>query len=116
MSAATSLASIDDFQKLDIRVGQILEAEDYPEGKSSTHVLTIDFGAAIGMRKSLARLRPNYRSDELIGRLVLCVVNFPPRQIGRHRSEVLTLGLPDTDGAVVLVQPERPVPLGGRLY
>lgn len=116
MAEADSLATLDDFQKLDIRVGRITESADFPEGKSSTHILTIDLGDGHGLRKSLARLQPNYRNEDLVGRLVLCVVNFPPRQIGRHRSEVLTLGVPDSAGAVVLVQPERSVPVGGRMY
>ena len=116
MAAARPLVEFSDFEKIDIRVGQIVEAADFPEGKSSTHILTIELGENLGRRKSLARLRPNYRNDELRGKLVLCVVNFPPRQIGSHRSEVLTLGLPDADGNVVLIQPERDVPLGGRLY
>ena len=105
-----------DFQKVDIRVGKIVEAIDFPEGKSSTHILTIDLGEPLGPRKSLARLHPLYATSQLAGAYVLCVVNFPPRQIGKHQSEVLTLGVPDENGAVVLIQPERPVPLGGRLF
>jgi tRNA-binding protein len=112
----TPMASIDDFEKLDIRVGRVLEAIPFPEGKFSTHVLQIDLGPELGTKKSLARLEPNYTIAELIGRQVLCVVNFPPRQIGKHRSEVLTLGVPDELGNVVLIQPDRDVPLGGRLY
>jgi tRNA-binding protein len=110
------MATIDDFEKLDIRVGRIIDAAPFPEGKFSTHVLTIDLGSELGTKKSLARLEPNYSIPELVGRLVLCVVNFPPRQIGKHRSEVLTLGLPDDQSNVVLIQPDRDVPLGGRLY
>ncbi len=86
------------------------------EGRYSTHILLIDFGPELGLKKSLAKLTPNYEGEELLGRQVLCVVNFPPRQIGKHRSEVLTLGVPDEVGNVVLLRPERDVPLGGRLY
>ena len=76
----------------------------------------IDFGSDLGVKKSLARLTPNYDGPELVGRQVLCVVNFPPRQIGKHQSEVLTLGVPDSDGNVVLIGPDRAVPVGGRMY
>lgn len=110
------MATIQDFEKLDIRVGKVLTVEPFPEGKFSTHVLTIDFGSEIGTKKSLARLHPNYKGPELIGRQVLAVVNFPPRQIGKHLSEVLTLGVPDAEGNVVLVRPEREAKVGGKLY
>jgi tRNA-binding protein len=107
---------LEDFEKLDIRVGRVVGVEPFPEGRHSTHVLTIDFGPELGVRKSLARLAPNYTGAELVGRLVLAVVNFPPRQIGKHLSEVLTLGVPDQSGNVVLVRPDAEVPPGGRLY
>jgi tRNA-binding protein len=113
MATATT---IEDFEKLDIRVGEVVEAMPFPEGKYSTHVLIVDFGPELGRKKSLARLAANYEGPELVGRQVLCVVNFPPRQIGRHRSECLTLGLPDERGEAVLISPHRDVPLGGRLY
>lgn len=116
MQQPATTASIEDFEKLDIRVGRVLEVVPFPEGKYSTHVLMVDFGEPLGSKKSLARLTPNYEGDELLGRLVLCVVNFPPRQIGKHQSEVLTLGVPDEQGNVVLLRPDRDVPLGGRLY
>lgn len=109
-------ANLVDFEKLDIRVGVVVGVAPFPEGKYSTHILTIDFGAEIGRKKSLARLSPNYAGVELEGRQVLGVVNFPPRQIGQHLSEVLTLGVPDALGNVVLIGPEREVPAGGRLY
>lgn len=109
-------ADMDDFEKIDIRTGRILAVEPFPEGRYSTHVLRINFGPVLGVKKSLARLAPNYDGPELVGRMVLAVVNFPPRQIGPHRSEVLTLGLPDADGQTVLIQPERDVPPGGRLH
>lgn len=110
------MATIEDFEKLDIRVGKVLSIEPFPEGKYSTHILQIDFGPDIGTKKSLAKLRPAYEGPELVGRLVLGVVNFPPRQIGKHTSEVLTLGVPDADGNAILLHPEREVPLGGRLF
>lgn len=110
------LASMDDFQRLDIRVGQVLEVIPFPEGRYSTHIIRIDFGGAIGIKKSLAKLSPNYDGVDLTGRQLLCVVNFPPRQIGKHLSEVLTLGVPDSDENVVLVTPEAIVPNGGRLH
>ena len=109
-------ASMDDFEKLDIRVGEVVEATPFPDGKYSTHVLIVDFGPELGRKKSLARLAANYEGPELIGRQVLCVVNFPPRQIGKHRSVCLTLGVPDAQGEAVLISPHKPVPLGGRLY
>lgn len=111
-----SLATWADFEKLDIRVGRVVEVHPFPEGKHSTHVLLIDFGPSLGTKKSVARLTPHYDEDNLIGRLVLCVVNFPPRRIGKHESEVLTLGVPDENGSTVLVVPEKLVPLNGKLY
>ena len=105
-----------DFEKIEIRVGVVTEITLFTGGKYSTHILMIDFGQELGVKKSLARLAPNYDGPELVGRRVLCVVNFPPRQIGKHLSEVLTLGVPDDQGNVVLIGPDRDVPLGGRLY
>ena len=109
-------ASTDDFEKLDIRVGTVLHVEPYPEGRYSTHILMIDFGRELGTKRSLARLAPNYEAAEVVGRQVLGVVNFPPRQIGKHRSEVLTLGVPDASGHVVLLRPDTDVPTGGRMF
>ena len=94
----------------------VAEIMSFTGGKYSTHILMIDFGQELGVKKSLARLVPNYDGPELVGRQVLCVVNFPHRQIGKHLSEVLTLGVPDDQGNVVLIGPERDVPLGGKLY
>ncbi len=108
--------SIDEFLKLDIRVGRVVSAEPFPEGRYSTHILKIDFGQDLGTKKSLAKLAPNYEGPELVGRQILAVVNFPPRQIGKHLSEVLTLGVPDERGNVVLIQPDRDVPEGGKLH
>lgn len=104
------------FEQVEIRVGRIVQIEPFPEGRYSSHVLQIDFGDELGTRKSLARLIPNYVDEDLTGRQVLCVVNLPPRQIGKHLSEVLTLGVPDKQGNVVLLRPDRNVPLGGKLY
>jgi tRNA-binding protein len=109
-------ATAADFEKLDIRVGRVVACEPFSQGRSSTHILRIDFGPEFGVKKSLAKLLPNYEGGELVGRQVLCVVNFPPRQIGKHLSEVLTLGVPDAQGNVVLLRPDCDVPLGGRLY
>ena len=106
----------EDFQQLDIRVGRVVEVHSFPEGRYSTHILMIDFGPGIGVKKSLAKLTPNYDGPELVGRQVLAVVNFPRRQIGKHQSEVLTIGVPDENGNVVLLHPDRHVPAGGKLH
>ena len=108
--------SYPDFEKLDIRVGTIIDAQPFPEARSPALKLTIDFGAEVGVKRSSAQITVHYRPDQLIGRQVCAVVNFPPRQIGPFISEVLTLGLPDEDGAVVLVRPDFKVPNGGRLF
>ena len=108
--------AFDDFLKIDIRVGTIVEAEHYPEARKPSLKLTIDFGPVIGRRKSSAQIAALYTPEALIGRQVAAVVNFPPRQIGKFMSEVLTLGFPDADGEVVLIAPERAVPDGGRLF
>lgn len=106
----------DDFQKVDIRVGRITRAEAFPEARKPALKLWIDFGEGVGEKRSSAQVTRHYTPDALIGRQVLAVVNFPPRQIGPVMSEVLTLGVPDADGEVVLVAPDQDVPLGGRLY
>jgi tRNA-binding protein len=110
------MATFEDFLKLDIRVGKIIEAESFPEARKASYKLKIDFGEEIGIKKSCAQLPQNYRINDLIGKLVLCVVNFPPRQIGPAVSEVLTLGVPDDKGECILIVPDRNVPSGGRLY
>ncbi|RPH33317.1 MAG: tRNA-binding protein [Bacteroidales bacterium] len=110
------MITFDDFQKVDIRVGRIVEAENFSEARKPSYKLMIDLGPEIGVKKSSAQLTRNYSLDQLLGRLVLCVVNFPPRQIGPIHSEVLTLGVPDVDGECILITPDKDVPLGGRLY
>lgn len=110
------MATFEDFQKLDIRVGRITEVHDFPEARKPSYKLLIDFGNEIGIRRSCAQLTSNYDKNDLKGKLVLCVVNFPPRQIGPAISEVLTLGVPDERNECVLIIPERDVPPGGRLY
>lgn len=108
--------SFDDFLKVDIRVGKIIEAKAFPEARKPAYKLKIDFGKQIGVKLSSAQITVHYKLDELVGREVLCVVNFPPRQIGPFMSEVLTLGLPDENGAVVLLEPSKEVPVGGRIF
>lgn len=110
------MATYEDFQKLDIRVGKIIEVNDFPEARKPAFKLKIDFGEEIGIKKSSAQLPQNYTKEELKGKLVLGVVNFPPRQIGPVVSEVLTLGIPDSQGECILITPDKEVPLGGRLY
>ncbi|MBH2007435.1 tRNA-binding protein [Candidatus Saccharibacteria bacterium] len=110
------MATYDDFEKLDIRVGKIVEVQDFPEARKPAYKLLIDFGDEIGIKKSSAQLPQNYSKDELIGKLILGVVNFPSRQIGPAKSEVLTLGVPDSNGDCILVIPDQAIPVGGRLF
>jgi len=106
----------EDFEKVDIRVGKIIEIEEYPEARKPSYKLQIDFGLEIGIKKSVGQFAVNYTKEELKGKLVACVVNFPPRQIGPAVSEVLTLGFPDENGNAVLVIPTKNVALGGKLF
>jgi tRNA-binding protein len=108
--------TFDDFLRVDIRIGTIVEAAPFPEARKPAIRLVIDFGEEIGRRKSSAQITRHYTPEALVGRQVAAVVNFPPRQIGPMMSEVLTLGFPDADGEVVLVVPDLPVPNGGRLF
>jgi len=112
----TEQISFADFERVDIRVGTVIDAQPFPEARKPAIKLMIDFGAEIGVKRSSAQLTVHYRPDRLIGRQVCAVVNFPPRQIGKFMSEVLTLGLPDEDGAVVLIRPDLGIPDGGRLF
>ena len=105
-----------DFERVDIRVGTITDAQPFPQARKPAFKLVIDFGPEIGVKRSSAQLTIHYKADQLIGRQVCAVVNFPPRQIGPFMSEVLTLGMPDADGAVVLVKPDFKVPNGGKLF
>jgi tRNA-binding protein len=112
----TNQIAFDDFLKVDIRVGTILAAEAFPQARKPALKLTIDFGAGIGVKKSSAQITRHYAPESLVGKQVVAVVNFPPRQIGPFMSEVLTLGVPDADGEVVLLHPSLAVPNGGRMF
>ena len=106
----------DDFLKVDVRVGTVVSAEPFPQARKPAYKLTIDFGGDIGIKRSSAQITVNHRLEDLVGSQLLAVVNFPPRQIGPFMSEVLTLGVPDAAGEVVLIRPDQAVPKGGRLY
>ena len=108
--------SYDDFLKVDVRIGTITRVESFPEARKPAYKLFVDFGPEIGERKSSAQVTRHYTAEELVGRQVAAVVNFPPRQIGPFRSEILVLGFPDAGGEVVMIEPNRPVPNGGRLF
>jgi tRNA-binding protein len=108
--------SFDDFLKVDVRVGRIVRVEDFPKARKPAYRLWVDFGPELGQRKTSAQLTQRYGKDELLGRQVLAVVNFPPKQVADFRSEVLVLGVPDAAGHVVLLHPDQEVPLGGRMF
>ncbi|MDQ2885351.1 MAG: tRNA-binding protein [Chloroflexota bacterium] len=110
------MISYDDFEKVDIRVGRIIGVEDFPQARKPAYKLQIDFGPEIGVKRSSAQITKCYTKDELLGRLVMGVVNFPPKQIGPFRSECLTLGVPDEHGNVVLLSPTQEVPIGGKMF
>lgn len=115
-AAAAETIAFDEFLKVDIRVGTIVEALPFPEARKPAYRLAIDFGPVIGVKRSSAQITEHYALDDLVGRQVAAVVNFSPRQIGPMMSEVLTLGFPDADGKVVLITPSEGVPNGGRLF
>ena len=116
MPAPAAPIAFDDFMKVDVRVGEVLAVDPFPEARKPAWKLTIDFGPAVGVRKSSAQITAHYTREQLLGRKVAAVVNFPPRQIGPFMSEVLTLGFPDAAGEVVLIGVDRDVPVGGRLF
>ncbi len=116
MTGEPAPLSYAEFERVDIRVGRIVDVQDFPEARKPAYRLRIDFGPELGIRKSSAQVTKHYVKGDLVNRLVVAVVNFPPRQIGPFMSEVLTLGVPDAEGAVVLLTPERDVPLGGRMF
>jgi len=108
--------SFDDFMKVDIRTGRVVKAEPFPEARNPAIKMWVDFGDEIGVRKTSAQVTVHYTPEDLIGRQVMAVVNFPPRQIGKFMSEVLVLGVPDDAGAIVLVRPDKDTPSGGRMH
>ena len=112
----TAEISFDDFLKVDVRVGKVVDAQPYPEARKPAIKLWVDFGEELGVRKSSAQIIKHYTPESVVGRRVMAVVNFPPRQIGKFMSEILVLGVPDEEGEVVLLAPDLDVPLGGRLY
>jgi tRNA-binding protein len=106
----------EDFEKVDVRVGEVTEAEPFPEARNPSTKLTVDFGPDLGTRRTSAQLTAHYEPETLVGRRVIAVVNFPPKRIAGFKSEVLVLGVPDENGAVVLLSPDRDVPLGGKMF
>jgi tRNA-binding protein len=116
MTAEPAPLSYAEFLRADIRVGRVVAVDEFPEARKPAYKLRIDFGGEIGVKKSSAQATKHYSKEALMNRLIVAVVNFPPKQIGPYMSEVLTLGVPDGEGGVVLLVPERDVPLGGRMF
>ena len=116
MAIQNEIIEYKDFEKVDVRVGRIIDVRDFPEAKKPAYKLTIDFGGEIGEKKSSVQITKHYTKEELIGKEIIGVVNFPPRQIGPFISETLTLGVPDWEGGVVLLMPTKEVPLGGKMF
>jgi tRNA-binding protein len=116
MTVPPAPLSYAEFQRVDIRVGRVVAVADFPEARKPAYKLRIDFGSEIGVKTSSAQATKHYSKEALLNRLVVAVVNFPPKQIGPYMSEVLTLGVPDGEDAVVLLVPERDVPIGGRMF
>jgi tRNA-binding protein len=114
--ADAAMLSYAEFLKVDIRVGRVVDVQDFPEARKPAYKLKIDFGPEFGIKKSSAQATKYYSKADLLNRLVVAVVNFPPKQIGPYMSEVLTLGVPDGEGAVILLTPEREAPVGGRMF
>jgi tRNA-binding protein len=110
------MITYNDFERVDIRVGRIIKVEDFPQARKPAYKLTIDLGPEFGTKRSSAQITKHYTKEELVGRQIICVVNFPTKQIGPFISEVLTLGLPDSEGNVVLLSPTTEVPLGGKMF
>jgi tRNA-binding protein len=116
MTVEPTLISYADFERIDVRVGRVVAVDDFPAARKPAYKLRIDFGRDIGVKTSSAQTTKHYTKEQVMNRLVVAVVNFPPKQIGPYLSEVLTLGVPDAEGGVVLLTPERDVPLGGRMF
>ena len=116
MSANKTMIGFSDFDKVEIRVGRVVDVQDFPEARKPAYKLWVDFGSPIGIKKSSAQATKHYRKEDLMSRLVVAVVNFPPKQIGPFMSDVLVLGVPDGEGAVVLLVPDKDVPIGGRMF
>ncbi|OUS14648.1 tRNA-binding protein [Rhodospirillales bacterium 47_12_T64] len=116
MSERTSEITFEDFLKVDIRVGTVVDAQAYPEARRSAIKLWVDFGEGLGVRKSSAQITDHYKPEELIGRQVMAVVNFPPRQIGKFMSEILVLGASDAEGGILLISPDKEVPNGSKMH
>lgn len=114
--ACVTMIQYSDFEKIDIRVGKIIEVEDFPQARKPAYKLTIDFGLEIGIKRSSAQITKHYTKEALLGKQIMAVVNFPTKQIGPFISEVLTLGVPDENGDTVLLGPTSEVPLGGKMY